>query len=236
MSCLAKGEERYGENGKGRYTSTKHSIFPQFSNYLDPGRWSENVTPYTKKESGTVLYDSCRNVKTDPFFGSKMLDECLVIESFGNRPKIFCDVDLSYEQLEFKADDDKREQLAKGSAYASAGGNDPIIINFGGKTKIYNGPTISFIKDRTTNWSKAYFQSVLFHEMMHNLGYVHHGEAMDEDTIIHNDYAVFCQAACFQDAHPNLTATDSGRARQKCFDYEVDQDSYEFASKLRGKM
>jgi hypothetical protein len=235
MSCLASGEELYGDKGIREYTSTKHSLFPQFVNYLDASRWNRKVTPYSKKEGGTVLYDSCRNVKTDPFFGSRMLDKCRVVESFGNRPKIFCDVDLSYEQLEFKADDEKREQLDQGSAYASAGGNDPIIINYKGETRIYNGPTIAFKKKRNKHWSSRLFQSVLFHEMIHNLGYVHYDKKTAQN-MAHNDYAQFCQAACFSGVHPALTDADIFEARRLCFSYDTDLDSYQFASELKAKM
>ena len=110
-----------------------------------------------------------------------------------------------------------------------------MIINYKGETKIYNGPTIAFKKDKTKAWTGGLFESVLFHEMMHNLGYVHHDEKTSGD-IAHNDYAVFCQAACFRDVHPALTDLDETAARRKCFDYDIDQNSFDFASELRQKM
>lgn len=236
MSCLAEGERTFGESGKGDHTSTKHSIFPRFVDYLNTDRWNRRVIPYSKKEEGTVLYDSCHNVKTDPFFGSTMLDKCTVVSDFGHRPKVFCDVDLSYQQLVFKADREKREQLNRGSAYASAGSNDPVILNYNDQTKIYNGPTIVFKKDRNKHWSARLFQSVLFHEIVHNLGYVHHDEKATEEDIAHNDYAQFCQAACFRDVYPALTDSDELLAREKCFKYQIDPDSARFASELKRRM
>jgi hypothetical protein len=231
MSCLAEGEQVHGDNGAGLKTSTKFSIFPHFLRYMNKQRWTESFTPYTTKPAGTVFYDNCDNVKTDPYFGATMLEGCEVIEAFGNRPKLFCSEDLSFGQLKARASEGRKKKLEHVGAYASAGSNEPVIMNYANKTKIYNGPTISFNRDKTMGWSKQQFESVLFHEMFHNLGYVHKYEGSDQ-PIVHNDYAIFCQAWCFRDAHPDLTKSQIESAETLCFQYKTDEASHVNAKKI----
>jgi hypothetical protein len=231
MSCLARGEEAYGDNGKGWKTSTRFGIFPRFVRYMDRERWNRQLTPYTRKPKSTVYYDSCENVRTDSYFEATMLQDCEVIEDFGNRPKVFCDRDLSFDQLEFRASEAHKYRLKLSRAYASTGSNDPVILNYNNTTKIYNGPTIVFSKDKTRTWTREYFESVFFHEMIHNLGYVH-GDVESSEPPRHNDYATHCQVHCFSDVHKEFTAGEVATATATCFAYEVSDSNSESANKL----
>ncbi|GEM_PF-5243404 len=245
MSCLAEGEEYYGEKGEGKVTSTKYALMPAFVNYWDKEAWDTEVTPfYNFNEVGRFDVNSCDKLKKINFYRANAHNDCSVEKRFGARPKIFCGDDINHDfRIALEQNPLEKQRLTIGSeAYATLGSDDPVIINYKGKTRVYNGPSVVFREDLTKNWSKKYFESMLFHERIHNLGSVHQHETDGADGIVtHNDYAWACQAMCFQDQFiSDMSVELLDIADQMCFNYEVDKAQYKkyvgaIASKITKK-
>ena len=108
------------------------------------------------------------------------------------------------------------------------------MIHKGGTT-IYSGPAVIFISERTAEWDRATFESFLFHETIHNLGFAHPSDRRPENRT-YNDYSVFCQASCFAKAHPKLSHSDIARATEYCFDPNHSQQSDSESLYMRNKL
>jgi len=242
MSCLAEGEDYYSDRTNPgaviKKTSTKYSIFPQFLNYMDKSKWDQSAVPYSTHANGDkYLFDSCDKIKETKFFGKTMLPDCEVVSDFANRPKVFCEEDLTYAyQIESTDNTWLSNSLLNNTAYASVGSNSPVIINHQNKTKVYNGPSLVFRSSTTKDIAKGKFEAMVFHEMIHNLGYVHE-ESMPSGEHLHNDFASLCEAACFMDEYSAvLSEAEIGDADMYCFDHKPTKKSEELAGTIRYKM
>lgn len=129
------------------------------------------------------------------------------------RPKVYC-----------RADNFTRIGLAQQGGEGRAASSLPFSVNpsflpWQDKVKVYNPPMVTFLP-KSHGMDAGAFQSTLWHELFHNLGYEHDSNTAQDDPY-------FCQVACFWDQHASRTLRKSLRSysAQTCTTIEKMSDS-----------
>lgn len=127
------------------------------------------------------------------------------------RPKVYC-----------HADNLTKIGLIQQGGEGRAVGSLPFSVNpsfllWQDKVKVYNPPMVTFLP-KSHGMDAGAFQSTLWHELFHNLGYEHDSK-IDQDPY-------YCQVACFWDQHASETQTQDTRAHsaQMCTTNETPDD------------
>ncbi|MEZ5471675.1 MAG: hypothetical protein R3E90_07830 [Marinicella sp.] len=209
MSGLIELEDKYVERFPTRSTVTREdfgtsqvlqSHVPKLVNTLDPVNWQPSDVfrhvSYKVEDMSLQFYpdDNPGVSGTDPCMEifKVGLDRCEFVSRIApSRPKIFCQPD------EWSANAHKIHNHLDGHfAYTSTPQKPVSFVKVGldERIKIYNGPGITFMPERTRDFSSERFQSTLTHELFHNMGY-------EEDSRDYNYYYYTCQAALHWDTH-----------------------------------
>ncbi len=142
------------------------------------------------------LYSPCTDLARIPGFENLKIDtDCEFHPELElGRPKLLCSPDLLTIAAIKKNDGrDLTSINVNGRALGSLPNSVvPIYKKWKGKTKVYNGPMIIFLPESYKMHVGA-FQSTLWHELFHNIGYEHDSK-VDQDPY-------FCQVACFHGIH-----------------------------------
>lgn len=249
-TCLRGGEEYFGDEGEGRITSTKYSLMPAWVDYYHREAWNTPVKPFYERSDGSVVsFNNCGELEAfsyrdHQFFQGKLDGECKVITDHGNRPKTFCAEELGFAIAKFYADEEEEDNLNYPNAYASVGQERPFVVTHQGNTRVYNGTSVVFKDNEDTRlWSDEHFQSVLFHERLHNIGALHEedfptsSDGGQAHTILHNEIAVACQATCFSNVPGyDFDFLKKNKIHDQCFDYEIDEAAFRKMGEFRTEM